>query len=39
MGVEYFRLAVGPRGPGAGPHGWEDDLFAGVEVAAELARA
>ncbi|WBB74605.1 N-acetyl-1-D-myo-inositol-2-amino-2-deoxy-alpha-D-glucopyranoside deacetylase [Micromonospora sp. WMMD1128] len=30
MGVEYFTLAVGEKGPGAGPYGWEDDLFAGV---------
>lgn len=32
MGVEYFTLAVGERGPGNGPYGWEDDLFAGVAV-------
>ncbi|GAA3770075.1 N-acetyl-1-D-myo-inositol-2-amino-2-deoxy-alpha-D-glucopyranoside deacetylase [Micromonospora maritima] len=30
MGVEYFTLAVGAKGPGAGPYGWEDDLFAGL---------
>ncbi len=30
MGVEYFTLAVGKRGPGSGPYGWENDLFAGV---------
>ncbi|MBY8874403.1 N-acetyl-1-D-myo-inositol-2-amino-2-deoxy-alpha-D-glucopyranoside deacetylase [Micromonospora sp. PLK6-60] len=30
MGVEYFTLAVGERGPGGGPYGWEDDLFAGL---------
>jgi N-acetyl-1-D-myo-inositol-2-amino-2-deoxy-alpha-D-glucopyranoside deacetylase len=30
MGVEYFTLAHGIRGPGAGPFGWESDLFAGV---------
>ncbi|MCZ7435530.1 N-acetyl-1-D-myo-inositol-2-amino-2-deoxy-alpha-D-glucopyranoside deacetylase [Micromonospora sp. WMMC241] len=30
MGVEYFTLAVGEKGPGNGPYGWEDDLFAGV---------
>ncbi|SBT64503.1 N-acetyl-1-D-myo-inositol-2-amino-2-deoxy-alpha-D-glucopyranoside deacetylase [Micromonospora sediminicola] len=30
MGVEYFTLAVGGRGPGVGPYGWEDDLFAGL---------
>jgi N-acetyl-1-D-myo-inositol-2-amino-2-deoxy-alpha-D-glucopyranoside deacetylase len=32
MGVEYFRLAVGGKGPGRGPHGWESDLFAGLDV-------
>lgn len=30
MGVEYYRLAVGERGPAKGPNDWEDDLFAGV---------
>jgi N-acetyl-1-D-myo-inositol-2-amino-2-deoxy-alpha-D-glucopyranoside deacetylase len=30
MGVEYYTLAAGERGPGDGPHGWESDLFAGV---------
>ena len=30
MGVEYYRLARGRRGPGGGEHGWEDDLFAGL---------
>ncbi|ATO16543.1 N-acetyl-1-D-myo-inositol-2-amino-2-deoxy-alpha-D-glucopyranoside deacetylase [Micromonospora sp. WMMA2032] len=30
MGVEYFTLAVGGKGPGVGPYGWEDDLFAGL---------
>jgi N-acetyl-1-D-myo-inositol-2-amino-2-deoxy-alpha-D-glucopyranoside deacetylase len=31
LGVEYYRLVRGERGPaGAGPHGWEDDLFAGL---------
>jgi N-acetyl-1-D-myo-inositol-2-amino-2-deoxy-alpha-D-glucopyranoside deacetylase len=34
MGVEYYRLAVGEKGPGSGPHGWEDDLFAGLDVPA-----
>ncbi len=32
MGVEYFTLAVGQKGPGNGPYGWEDDLFAGVAL-------
>ncbi len=30
MGVEYFTLAVGERGPSNGPYNWEDDLFAGL---------
>jgi N-acetyl-1-D-myo-inositol-2-amino-2-deoxy-alpha-D-glucopyranoside deacetylase len=31
LGVEYYRLVRGERGPaGAAPHGWEDDLFAGL---------
>jgi len=30
FGVEHFVLARGPRGPGAGPHGRESDLFAGL---------
>jgi N-acetyl-1-D-myo-inositol-2-amino-2-deoxy-alpha-D-glucopyranoside deacetylase len=28
FGMEYYTLLAGPRGPGAGPHGWETDLFA-----------
>jgi N-acetyl-1-D-myo-inositol-2-amino-2-deoxy-alpha-D-glucopyranoside deacetylase len=32
MGVEHYTLARGVKGPGAGPHGWEDDLFAGIEA-------
>ena len=32
MGVEYFTLAVGEKGPGTGPYGWEDDLFAGIAL-------
>ncbi|WP_433529811.1 N-acetyl-1-D-myo-inositol-2-amino-2-deoxy-alpha-D-glucopyranoside deacetylase [Micromonospora sp. CA-263727] len=34
MGVEYFTLAVGTKGPGGGPYGWESDLFAGLDVGA-----
>ncbi|GAA1825139.1 N-acetyl-1-D-myo-inositol-2-amino-2-deoxy-alpha-D-glucopyranoside deacetylase [Planosporangium flavigriseum] len=34
MGMEYYRLAVGEKGPGNGPYGWEDDLFAGLDVPA-----
>jgi N-acetyl-1-D-myo-inositol-2-amino-2-deoxy-alpha-D-glucopyranoside deacetylase len=31
LGVEYYRLVRGRRGPaGPGPQGWEDDLFAGL---------
>jgi N-acetyl-1-D-myo-inositol-2-amino-2-deoxy-alpha-D-glucopyranoside deacetylase len=30
FGREYYTLLAGPRGPGRGPHGWEDDLFAGL---------
>lgn len=30
MGVEYYTLAVGERGPGDGAYGWESDLFAGL---------
>ncbi|MBQ1071907.1 N-acetyl-1-D-myo-inositol-2-amino-2-deoxy-alpha-D-glucopyranoside deacetylase [Micromonospora sp. C31] len=33
MGMEYYSLAVGEKGPGSGPYGWEDDLFAGLDVA------
>jgi N-acetyl-1-D-myo-inositol-2-amino-2-deoxy-alpha-D-glucopyranoside deacetylase len=32
MGVEYYTLAYGQRGPGDGPYGWESDLFAGLAV-------
>ena len=31
LGVEYYTLAAGRRGPGEGPGGWESDLFAGLE--------
>jgi len=31
MGVEHFTLAYGKKGPGDGPHGWERDLFAGLD--------
>ena len=31
LGVEYYRLVQGERGPaGPGEHGWEGDLFAGL---------
>jgi N-acetyl-1-D-myo-inositol-2-amino-2-deoxy-alpha-D-glucopyranoside deacetylase len=32
MGVEYYRLVAGEKGPGAGRYGWEDDLFAGLDA-------
>jgi len=38
MGVEYFLLAKGERGPGEGPHNWESDLFGGLTID-EPARA
>jgi N-acetyl-1-D-myo-inositol-2-amino-2-deoxy-alpha-D-glucopyranoside deacetylase len=34
MGVEYYQLARGVKGPGVGPHGWEEDLFAGLDLEA-----
>ncbi|NUT31736.1 MAG: N-acetyl-1-D-myo-inositol-2-amino-2-deoxy-alpha-D-glucopyranoside deacetylase [Hamadaea sp.] len=30
MGVEYYTLVHGERGPGGGAHGWEADLFSGL---------
>lgn len=30
MGVEYYILVSGERGPANGPNSWEDDLFAGL---------
>jgi N-acetyl-1-D-myo-inositol-2-amino-2-deoxy-alpha-D-glucopyranoside deacetylase len=33
LGIEYFRLVHGDRGPGGeAPNGWEVDLFAGLDV-------
>jgi N-acetyl-1-D-myo-inositol-2-amino-2-deoxy-alpha-D-glucopyranoside deacetylase len=33
LGVEYYRLVQGERGPGGtGAEGWEDDLFAGLSA-------
>jgi N-acetyl-1-D-myo-inositol-2-amino-2-deoxy-alpha-D-glucopyranoside deacetylase len=32
MGVEYYQLAVGRKGPGSGRYGWENDLFAGLDA-------
>ncbi len=31
FGHEYYTLLAGPRGPGGGQHGWEPDLFAGID--------
>ena len=31
FGLEHYTLLAGPRGPGAGSHGWETDLFAGID--------
>jgi N-acetyl-1-D-myo-inositol-2-amino-2-deoxy-alpha-D-glucopyranoside deacetylase len=31
FGIEHYTLLAGPRGPGTGPHGWESDLFAGID--------
>ena len=33
MGIEYFTLAKGRRGPGSGPFSWESDLFSGLGLA------
>jgi N-acetyl-1-D-myo-inositol-2-amino-2-deoxy-alpha-D-glucopyranoside deacetylase len=33
LGVEFYTLAAGERGPGEGPEGWEADLFAGLPPA------
>ena len=30
--VECYQLVRGVRGPGSGPHSWEDDLFAGLDA-------
>lgn len=30
--LEHYRLVRGERGPGTGPHGWEEDLFAGLSA-------
>ncbi|TWJ26027.1 N-acetyl-1-D-myo-inositol-2-amino-2-deoxy-alpha-D-glucopyranoside deacetylase [Micromonospora endolithica] len=39
MGVEYFTLAVGEKGPGTGRYGWEDDLFAGLPAGEDPDRS
>lgn len=30
--LEHYALLRGDRGPGDGPHGWETDLFAGIDT-------
>jgi N-acetyl-1-D-myo-inositol-2-amino-2-deoxy-alpha-D-glucopyranoside deacetylase len=30
LGLEYYTLLDGPRGPGRGSYGWESDLFGGL---------
>jgi N-acetyl-1-D-myo-inositol-2-amino-2-deoxy-alpha-D-glucopyranoside deacetylase len=32
MGMEFYQLAAGSKGPGDGPNRWESDLFAGLSV-------
>jgi N-acetyl-1-D-myo-inositol-2-amino-2-deoxy-alpha-D-glucopyranoside deacetylase len=39
MGVEYYTLAAGAKGPGSGPYGWEGDLFAGLLLPAGSSAA
>jgi N-acetyl-1-D-myo-inositol-2-amino-2-deoxy-alpha-D-glucopyranoside deacetylase len=36
MGVEHYTLVRGEKGPAAGPSGWEDDLFAGLDLPVAL---
>jgi N-acetyl-1-D-myo-inositol-2-amino-2-deoxy-alpha-D-glucopyranoside deacetylase len=36
LGVEYYTLARGVKGPADEESGWEDDLFAGVDLPAPL---
>ena len=31
FGREYYTLLAGPRGAGSGGHGWESDLFSGID--------
>jgi N-acetyl-1-D-myo-inositol-2-amino-2-deoxy-alpha-D-glucopyranoside deacetylase len=37
MGVEHYTLAVGERGRGDGPYGWETDLFSGLPENQQLS--
>jgi len=39
MGVEYYVLAAGERGPGSGAYDWENDLLAGLRPAVAPAPA
>lgn len=36
LGVEYYTLARGVKGPADEESGWEDDLFAGIDLPAPL---
>jgi N-acetyl-1-D-myo-inositol-2-amino-2-deoxy-alpha-D-glucopyranoside deacetylase len=31
LGIEFYILVRGKKGPGDGPNGWESDLFAGLD--------
>jgi N-acetyl-1-D-myo-inositol-2-amino-2-deoxy-alpha-D-glucopyranoside deacetylase len=31
LGMEFYILVHGEKGPGEGPYGWESDLFAGLD--------
>jgi N-acetyl-1-D-myo-inositol-2-amino-2-deoxy-alpha-D-glucopyranoside deacetylase len=31
FGIEHYTLLAGSRGAGSGSHGWENDLFAGID--------
>jgi N-acetyl-1-D-myo-inositol-2-amino-2-deoxy-alpha-D-glucopyranoside deacetylase len=39
LGVEFYQLGLGTKGPGTGRYRWESDLFAGLDVAAQPATA
>src|SRR3954466_2710725 len=39
MGVEFYVLAKGERGEVSGPHGWESDLFSGLDLKPERSDA
>ncbi|HZE40989.1 MAG TPA: N-acetyl-1-D-myo-inositol-2-amino-2-deoxy-alpha-D-glucopyranoside deacetylase [Stackebrandtia sp.] len=33
--TDHYTLAEGKRGPGSGPHNWEEDLFSGIDKISE----